>query len=58
MFEIKQESENVFTITCDGFDNRLFKATIAEGNKTLVEFCLSIVKAAVKGAKIMLYPDS
>jgi len=57
MFKIEQESENVFKITCDGFDKRIIVATITEKPVSIIDLSLSVVRAFVKGAKLVLYPN-
>ena len=56
MFEIVEISDGVFQIDRDAFDARLLRATIQEKQPNLVAFALSVVKAAVKGATVFLYP--
>ena len=54
--EVVEISDGVFQITCDAFDARLLRATIQDKIPNLVEFAMSVVKAAVKGATVFLYP--
>lgn len=56
MFKVDKIDDKTFLITCDKFDARLLQVTIVEDHKNVIEFCMSIVKAAVKGAKLFLYP--
>ena len=58
MFELKEISDGVFEICCDGLDKRLLHQTCELKPVSLIEFCLSFISGFCKGFKALFYPPT